>query len=108
MVVNRSCQWAEGTTRGDPIAVALFVLSTQPMITCLQVASTAKQSCFPNDTEWWDRLYYGNEIVGNAEYSGFRFWFLPKQRGKGWIVAKPNKTENVKEAFKEKDINITL
>ena len=80
MAVKRSCQWAEGTTRGDPIAVAFFVLSTQPMITCLQVASTAKQSCFPNDTKWWDRSYYGNEIVRHAECSGFRFWFLPKQR----------------------------
>ena len=49
MTVKRSCHWAEGTTQGDPIAVALFVLSVQPMIRCLQVASTAKQSWFPND-----------------------------------------------------------
>ena len=29
MTVKRSCHWAEGTTQGDPIAVALFVLSVQ-------------------------------------------------------------------------------
>ena len=49
MAVKRSCHRAEGNTQGDPIAVALFVLSVQPMITCLQVASAAKQTWFPND-----------------------------------------------------------
>ena len=29
--------------------MALFVLTVQPMITCLQVASAAKQTLFPND-----------------------------------------------------------
>ena len=49
MAVKRSCHRAEGNSQGDPIAVALFVLSVQPMITCLQVASAAKQTWFPND-----------------------------------------------------------
>ena len=38
---------------------------------------------------------------------GSDFGFFPNKE-KGWIVAKPSNTENVKEAFKEKDINITL
>ena len=49
LAVKRSCHWAEGITQRDPVAISLFVLSVQPMITCLQVASTAKQCRFLND-----------------------------------------------------------
>ena len=34
------------------------------------------------------------------------FGFFQNKK-KWWIIAKPNKTESVKEVFKETDINIT-
>ena len=58
--------------------MALFVLSVQPMITCLQVASAAKQTWFPNDA---GGTGYTTEMrEWHAECSGSRFWLLPKQK----------------------------
>ena len=34
------------------------------------------------------------------------FGFFPNKK-KWWIIAKPDKTESVKEVFKEKDVKIT-
>ena len=40
---------AEGTTQGDPLAMGLYALSIQPLITSLQAASIVKQCSFRDD-----------------------------------------------------------
>ena len=57
---------AEGTTQGDPLAMALYALTIQPLITSLQAMSDAKQCWFADDAsgtgtiseikQWWDGL----------------------------------------------------
>ena len=57
---------AEGTTQGDPLAMGLYALSIQPLITSLQVVSSVKQCWFADDAsgagstteikKWWDVL----------------------------------------------------
>ena len=57
---------AEGTTQGDPLAMALYALSIQPLITSLQGACKIKQCWFADDASgagpvaeikrWWDNL----------------------------------------------------
>ena len=64
--VKRFCHRAEGTTQGDSIAMALYVPNIWPLITSLQVVSTAKQYSFADDAggigsstdikRWWDTL----------------------------------------------------
>ena len=96
---------AEGTTQGDPLAMALYALSIQPLITCLQSKSSSKQCWFADDAsgigsvgelkKWWDALnLFGPELgyVPNA---------------KCWIIAKPEKEALVREAFKDTAINVT-
>ena len=39
----------EGTTKGDPLAMSLYAISLQPLITRLQIASEAKQCWFADD-----------------------------------------------------------
>ena len=98
---------AEGTTQGDPLAMAFYAISTLPLITSLQAASTVKQCWFADDAsgagrvtqikDWWDAL---NTLGPNLGY-------FPKDE-KCWIIVKPEKEESVREVFHGTDINITV
>ena len=56
----------EGTTQGDPLAMSLYAVSIQPLITRLTMASSAKQCWYADDPtgsgsldglkKWWDAL----------------------------------------------------
>ena len=59
---------AEGTTKGDPLAMSLYAISLQPLITRLHVSSATKQCWFADYAtggssgslqdvrQWWDEL----------------------------------------------------
>ena len=89
-----SCHRAEGTTQGDSITMALCAPNIQPLITSIQMVSTAKQYSFADDAggtgstteikKWWD-------ILSNL---GPDFGFSPNDK-KWWIIAKPGKKESV-------------
>ena len=98
---------AEGTTQGDPLAMALYALSVQPLITSLQAASSIKQCWFADDASgagliteiksWWNTL---NTL-------GPDFGYFPNAN-KCWIIAKPDKEEDVRAAFKDTAVNVTV
>ncbi|PFX33382.1 hypothetical protein AWC38_SpisGene1723 [Stylophora pistillata] len=98
---------AEGTTQGDPLAMAIYALSTQPLITSIQAMSDAKQCWFAADAcgagtiseikQWWDGLNKFGPDIG----------YFPNGK-KCWIVAKPEKEALVKVAFKDTAINVTV
>ena len=91
---------AEGTTQGDPLAMALYALSIQPLITSLQAMLDAKQCWFADDAsgagtiseikQWWDGLNTLGPDIG----------YFPNAK-KCWIIAKPEKEALVREAFKD-------
>ena len=97
----------EGTTQGYPLAMGLYALSIQPLITSLQVASSVKECWFADDAseagstteikKWWDVL----------STLGPDFGYFPNDK-KCWIIAKPAKEENFREVFKETSINVTV
>ena len=98
---------AEGTTQGDPLAMALYALSIQPLITSLQAMSHAKQCWFADDAsgagtiseikQWWDGLNTLGPDIG----------YFPNAK-KCWIIAKPEKEALVREVFKDTVINVTV
>ena len=57
---------AEGTTQGDPIAMSLYAISLQPLISRLSIFSQAKQCWYADDAtsarsleelrKWWNEL----------------------------------------------------
>ena len=98
---------AEGTTQGDPLAMALYALSIQPLITSLQAMSDVKQCWFADDAsgagtlseikQWWDVLNTFGPDIG----------YFPNAK-KCWIIAKPEKEALVREVFKDTVINVTV
>ena len=65
---------AEGTTQGDPLAMCLYALSLQPLISRLQAVTQAKQCWFADDATgcgsiqnikvWWDELTVAGPDLG--------------------------------------------
>ena len=68
---------AEGTTQSDPLALSLYALSLQPLITRLHFSSAAKQCWFADKATgsgslqdvrtWWDELSESGSVIGYVE-----------------------------------------
>ena len=84
---------AEGTTQGDPLAMSMYAISLQPLISLLHNRSTAKQCWFADDAtgagpleevkQWWDELREAGPPLG----------YYPNSK-KCWLVVKPDVTKN--------------
>ena len=96
----------EGTTQGDPLAMSLYAISLQPLITRLQVKSAASQCWYADDAAgcgsledvktWWDKLMVSGPPLG----------YFPNPP-KCWLIVKPENEQAAKEIFSETPINIT-
>ena len=98
---------AEETTQGDPLAMGLYALSIQPLITSLQVASSVKQCWFPDDVSGAGSITEIKKWRDVLSTLGPDFGYFLNDK-KCWIIAKPTKEENVREVFKERSINVTV
>ena len=95
---------SEGTTQGDPLAMAMYGLAVIPLIK--KLAGQAKQVWFADDATgggklqqlrwWWDKL---NEI-------GPAFGYFPNAI-KTWLVAKDSRLVQANELFKDTNVQIT-
>ncbi|EDO37922.1 predicted protein [Nematostella vectensis] len=98
---------AEGTTQGDPLAMATYALSMQPLITSSQAASSTKQCWFADDAcgagsileikKWWD----------NINTLGPSFGYFPNAK-KCWIISKADKEASAREVFSGTAVNVTV
>jgi len=96
----------EGTTQGDPLAMSMYAISLQPLITQLQLSSFIKQCWFADDAagsgslnevrKWWNLL----------SENGPRLGYFPNSK-KCWLITKPEKEDAAKEVFADTDINVT-
>ena len=94
----------EGTTQGDPLAMAMYAIGTQPLIHRLN--GIAKQVWYADDSaagsslerlrRWWDLL----------EEIGPHYGYFPNG-SKTYIVAKPEVAETAKEVFQGTGISIS-
>ena len=92
--------------QGDPLAMCLYTLSLQPLISRLQTVSQAKQCWFADDATgcgsiqnikaWWDELTVAGPGLG----------YYPNA-GKCWLVTKSDNEEIARSIFEETAINIT-
>ena len=94
----------EGTTQGDPLAMAMYAIGMLPLIHKLQ--SVVAQVWYADDAsaggrasglrEWWDRL----------QTSGPLFGYYPNP-GKTWLVVKPEHRTAAEAHFQGTGVNIT-
>ena len=95
----------EGTTQGDPLAMAMYALAVTPLIKDLNLENT-KQVWFADDASagasltnlrsWWDTLLRKGPAYG----------YYPNPE-KSWIVTKENKHNEAIETFEGTCLNIT-
>ncbi len=95
----------EGTTQGDPLAMAMYAIAVNPLINNLK-RDTMKQVWFADDASavgnlsdlrgWWDRL----TKVG-PDYGYF------PNASKTWLIVKEGQLEKAKTTFQGTDVTTT-
>ena len=98
---------SEGTTQGDPLAMAMYALAVRPLIDHLQSNSPAVK-----------QVWYADDATGAASCSALRAWWddlLEQGKGFGYhpnaskthLVVKAEFLEKAKELFAGTNVNIT-
>ena len=106
IIGDQELKSAEGTRVGDPLAMSVYAISCQPLITRLHVSSAAKQCWFADDAtgsgslkdvrKWWDELSGSGPALG----------YFPNAK-KCWLITKPDKEHAAREVFGDTAISIT-
>ena len=98
-------QSMEGTTQGDPLAMAMYAIAIRPLIDRIAVTNTfqvwfaddaargGKVQCF---RKWWDLLQRYGTSYG---------YFV--NESKTWLLVKPDALAEAENAFSDTNINIT-
>ena len=96
----------EGTTQGDPLAMAVYAIATTPLIQQLRITNTHQiwyaddasvTSKLHNLKAWWDEL----TLLGPD------FGYRPNA-SKSWLVVKEEKYDEACNMFQGTDIQITM
>ena len=97
---------SEGTTQGDPLAMAMYSISVTPLIASLQDPHVA-QVWFSDDAmaggtlrglhDWWCKL---NDL-------GFMYGYFPNA-AKTWLIVKPERLDEAKQQFAGTGVSITV
>ena len=95
---------SEGTTQGDPLAMAMYAIGTLPLIDKLQ--GIVQQCWYADDSaaggtildlkRWWNLL----QVLGP------RYGYFPNGT-KSWLVVKEDAVDTVREVFDGTNIHIT-
>ena len=96
----------EGTTQGDPLAMAMYAIAITPLITKL------KERC-PNVKQAW----YADDATGASTYSNLRSWwdelirlgplfgYYPNS-SKTYLVVREEHKESASQAFTDTGVNV--
>ena len=104
-------QSMEGTTQGDPAAMAIYAIAIMPLIFMLvaeanQVDNTTKTAAYADDLtaagtimrlrNWWETLCR----------RGPKFGYFP-EGNKSWLIVKEKEVQKAQSIFKDTNIKIT-
>ena len=83
---------AEGTTQGDPLAMAIYAISLQPLITRLGICSDTKQCWYADDASGSGSLEAIKQWRDELTEAGPNLGYYPNAK-KCWLITKPEKVE---------------
>ena len=106
MVGGSELKPVEGTTQGDPLAMSMYSISLQPLISLLHNRSTAKQCWFAGDATGAGSIEEVKQSWDELREAGPPLGYYPNSK-KCWLVVKPEKEGRAKEMFAGTGINIT-
>jgi hypothetical protein len=107
LFIDGECiQSKEGTTQGDPLAMAMYAIATLPLIHQLDQVTAIEQIWYADDSSaagsvsqirtWWDKI----EEMGPA----YGYFVNPM---KSWLVVKEEFLEDAKRCFQDTEIKVT-
>ena len=95
----------EGTTQGDPLAMAMYAIASMPLIHHVSTTN-ANQAWYADDAsaagkltalrQWWDKLESSGPAFGNVV-----------NPSKTWLLVKPDLLEEGQIAFANTDVQVT-
>ena len=96
----------EGTTQGDPLAMAMYAIATIPLL---------KEAQTPSSTQVW----FADDATSGGKLTGLRSWWdtlatsgpdygYDINAPKSWLIVKPDRHEQAKKIFSDTNINITV
>jgi len=92
----------KGTTQGYPLGMSLYAITLQPLITRLQVKSTASQCWYADDASGCSSLGDVKTWCDELMVSGP----FPNPQ-KCWLIVKPEKERPAMDIFSETTVHIT-
>ena len=95
----------EGTTQGDPLAMAMYAVATVPLIEKLQNTNT-KQVWYADDATAGGTLLHLKAWWTMLSSSGPSYGYFVNP-GKTWLIVKPQHEHDAKELFSGTGIGIT-
>ena len=105
VIGGRELSSTEGTTYGDPIAMALYGISMLPLMSVLKQPGV-KQIAFADDLNgaakinslhyWWNNLLIFGPKIG----------YFPEP-SKSWLIVKSEKLKEAEQVFNDSKVNIT-
>ena len=95
----------EGTTQGDPLAMAIYSVAVTPLIRKVATTGT-KQIWFADDAAGSNKLTSLRNWWNALEEHGPKYGYFVNGE-KTWLVTKGDNLDNAKKVFSGTDVNIT-
>ena len=97
---------SEGTTQGDPLAMAAYGIGITPLFQMIRRGVDIKQVAFADDLAGAQILINLKKWWENIEKFGPMLGYFPKA-SKSWLIVKPNLVDEAKRIFNGTNINVT-
>ena len=103
---GEAIQSSEGTTQGDPLAMAMYALGITPLINHMSTINSTKQVWYADDCTVCgsiDELRHWWPVLTSV---GPRYGYFPKP-SKSWLLVKNNFIDHANDSFLSTNISIT-